>query len=96
MNTVVIPNYNGLFIYINIDYPMSYHDVNILRHSIIHQNWHWYFIHGNNCFEYLLGDPKYTGEAMLIMCKIRRQEIVPYVDHDVVWTFNKMHAGCKV
>jgi hypothetical protein len=38
MNNIVILDHHGLFIYIDIDYPGSYHDVTILRHSSVYKN----------------------------------------------------------
>jgi hypothetical protein len=38
MNNIVIMDRHGLFIYIDIDDPDSYHDVTILRHSNVYKN----------------------------------------------------------
>ncbi len=54
----------GLFIYINIGYPRSYHDVNILWHSNLYANWRNHFTHMDEYFEHLLGYPSYMGEKM--------------------------------
>ncbi len=67
MNNIVILTHHGLFIYINIGYPSSYHDVTILCHSNVYKNWHQYFTRGDDYFEYLLGDPSYMSEEMFIM-----------------------------
>ncbi len=47
------------------------------------------FHHGDDYFEYFLGDPMYMGEKMFIMCRIRKWELAPDVDHDAMRTFNK-------
>jgi hypothetical protein len=61
MNNVIL-DHHGLFIYIDISYHGSYHDVTILRHFSVYKNWRQYFIHGDDYFEYLLGDPSYMNE----------------------------------
>jgi hypothetical protein len=43
-----------------------------------------------------LGDLGYLGEDMFIMKRIRRCEIGPNVDQDVIRTYNKMNVGYKV
>jgi hypothetical protein len=53
-------------------------------------------LHGDEYFEYLLGDLGYLGEDMFIMKRIRRCEIGPNVDQDVIRTYNKMNVGYKV
>jgi hypothetical protein len=55
-----------------------------------------YLTHRDEYFEYLLGNMGYMGEEMFIMHMIRRQELPPNVDHDVVWAYKKMHARLKV
>jgi hypothetical protein len=57
----------GLFNYINIGYPRSYHDVPILWHSNLYANCRNLFTHMDKYFEYLLGYPSYMGERMFIM-----------------------------
>jgi len=49
-------------------------------------------LHGDEYFEYLLGDPSYLGEEMFIMRRIRRSEIGPNVDQHVIRTYNKIHG----
>jgi hypothetical protein len=56
MNNIIILNHHGLFIYIDIGYPSSYHDVNVLWHSIVYKNYCQHFTHGDDYFKYLLGD----------------------------------------
>jgi hypothetical protein len=38
MNNTVILDHRGLFIYMDIDYHGSYHNVTILRHSNVYKN----------------------------------------------------------
>jgi hypothetical protein len=67
--------------------------VNILQHSSIYQEWWQYFIHDNEYFEFLLGDPRYMGEEMFMMWRIGRHEIIPNANMDAVHAYNKMHAS---
>jgi hypothetical protein len=53
-------------------------------------------LHGDEYFEYLLGDNGYLGEQMFIMKRIRMLEIGPNVDQDVIKAYNKMHVGYRV
>jgi hypothetical protein len=96
MNNMIIVNHHKLFIYVNPSYPSSYHDVNILQHSSVYQNWHQYFTHGDEYFEYLLGDPGYMAKEMFIMRRIGQQEFALDINHDVLQTYNKMHVRFKV
>ncbi len=61
MYNTIICDHQGLFIYIDISYPRSYHDVSILRHSSIYNQ---LCTHGDDYYEYLLRDPSYMGEEM--------------------------------
>jgi hypothetical protein len=47
-------------------------------------------LHGDEYFEYLVGDYGYLSEEMFIMRKIGRHEIGPN-DQDVIKAYNKMH-----
>jgi hypothetical protein len=38
MNNIIILNHCEFFIYIDIGYPNSYYDVNILRHSNVYKD----------------------------------------------------------
>jgi len=96
MNNTIIMDHHGLFIYIDIGYHGSYHDVTILRHSSVYKNWHQYFTHGDDYFEYLLGDPCYINEEMFIMQRIRQWGLMSNVDHAAMQTYNKIHVSFKV
>jgi len=85
-----------LFIYLDLNYWSSYHDVNILWHLNVYQNWRQYFTHGDEYFEYLLRDPCYTGQEMFIMRRIRQQKFALDVTQDAMWAYNKMHARFRV
>jgi hypothetical protein len=67
MKNIVVLDHHGLFIYIDLGYGGSYHNVNILRHSTIYQEWRQYFTHWDDYFEYLLGDSRCLGEELFIM-----------------------------
>jgi len=47
-------------------------------------------LHGDEYFEYLVGDYGYLSEEMFIMRKIRRHDVGPN-DQDVIKAYNKMH-----
>jgi len=64
MKNTIILGHNGLFIYIDIGYHGFYHDVNILWHSGVYNNWCQFSTHVDVYFGYLLGDPSFTGEDM--------------------------------
>jgi hypothetical protein len=85
INTMVV-DHQGLFIYLDSRYLGSYHDVTILCQSELCQ----FFLHGDEYFEYLVGDYGYLSEEMFIMRKIGRHEIGPN-DQDVIKAYNKMH-----
>ncbi len=53
-------------------------------------------MHGDEYFEYLLGDLGYLGEDMFIMKRIGRCDIGFNVDQNAIRTYNKMHVGYKV
>jgi hypothetical protein len=95
-NNTVVVDHNGLFIYIDSGYPGNFHYVNTLRSSSLFKNWREFFVHIDEYFEYLLGDPGYVGEDMFIMRRIGSREL-PVPDDaqamDAIYQFNKMHAG---
>jgi len=78
MNNTIIWGHPGLFMYIDGGYYGYFHDMNILWHFLIY----YHFIHINDYFEYLLGDPRYMGEKMFIMHEIGQHKLTPNVDHD--------------
>jgi hypothetical protein len=96
MNNTIIVDHHKLFIYVDPGYLNSYHDVNILWHSSVYQNWHQHFTHGDEYFEYLLRNLGYMGQEMFIIWRIGQQEFALDANHDVVQTYNKMHVGFKV
>jgi hypothetical protein len=96
MNNTMVVDHWGLFIYLDFGYLGSYHDVTILRQYELHKNWRQFFLHGDEYFEYLLGNHGYLGEKMFIMKRIGRCEIGSNVNQDVIRAYNKMHARYKV
>ncbi len=54
------------------------------------------FLHGDEYFEYLLGDPGYLGEEMFIMRRIGRCQIRLNANQDAIRAYNKMHVGYRV
>ncbi len=65
MNNTMICDHQGLFIYININYLGSYHDVNILQHLSIYNQW---CTHGDDYFKYLFMDSSQMGEGIVLLC----------------------------
>ncbi len=92
---IIIDN-QGLFIYINIGYPRSYHDVTILWHSNLYANWHNHFTHMDEYFEHLVGYPSYMGEKMFIMWLIGQHELILNTDLGTMKAYNKMHVRYRV
>ncbi len=84
-----------MLIYLDFGYPISYHDVIILRKSKLYQNWHQFFVHDDDYFKYLLRDLDYLGEEMFItgigMC-----EVGPNVDPNAIRAYNIMHVGYRM
>lgn len=96
LNNTVIVDHNGLFIHMDLGFPGSFHDVNILRNSEFHKNWRDFFTVRDDYFEYLLGDPGYVGEEQYIMRRIGRLEIRENADLSAVTAYNKMHSGFRI
>ncbi len=51
------------------------------------------FFHIDEYFQYLLGDPSYSGKEMFVMCYIGRLDLAPRIHMDVIEVYNKMHQG---
>lgn len=91
MNNIVSLNHRGFFIYIDLDYPKSYHDVNkswhkcILILAKIFHTWKW-------LFWIFFGDLLYMGGNMFIIHMITQWELALNANHVAMWTFTKMHA----
>lgn len=84
MNNIVVIDHDGLFIHVDTSFPGSYHDVNVLRHSPIYQDWQNRFVHSDDYQQYLLGDPGYIGEEMFIMRRLDDREMTEGADVRVV------------
>lgn len=96
MNNTVMVSHNGLIKDIDLGHPGSFHDVLLLQHLELYQNWRRHFTHSDEYLEYVLGDPGYQGENMFIMKCIGCLELPPDIDDLVLNAFNKMHAGFRV
>jgi hypothetical protein len=96
MNNTVVVDHDGLFIYVDPGYPGSFHDVTILRHSELYENWRTFFTHSNDVTEYLLGDPGYSGADMFIMRRIGVHEVSPNTAGTALHAFNLMHSGRRI
>jgi hypothetical protein len=89
MNNIVVVDHHGLFIYLDLK---SFHDINILRQLNMHTNWRQHFVHTNEYFEYLLGNPMYMGEDMFVMQCIGRHKLAFGINLAIIVAYNKMHA----
>jgi len=96
VNNTVVVDHDGLFIYVDPEYPGSFHDINCLRRSELYQNWRDHFHHDDDYFEYVLGDPGYAGEEMFIMHRIRPRVAQPDDSIEAIDAFNAVHAGLRV
>lgn len=92
MNIIVVMDHYGLFIYIDLKYSKSYHDIIIFHLSNIHKIWLHLFFHTNEYFEYLLDDLGYMGKETFVMHRIRKCEFIPKTNLDVIKVFKKVHA----
>jgi hypothetical protein len=70
MKSIIILDHHGLLTYIHFNYLGFYHNVNIQQHPNVYKDWFQYFMPRDEYFE-LLGDLRYMGEEMFIICKIR-------------------------
>lgn len=86
-NTVVISN-KGSFLHLVLEFPSLFHDVTILRNANLYKRWCDHFIHMEEYFKYLLGDPKYQGENMFIIWRIGQAERPPDIDEDALTFYN--------
>mgnify|MGYP003497486631 FL=1 len=57
MNSTVIVDHDGMFIYVDPEYPGSFYDITIIRQSELHKNCRDYLTHNDELVEYFLGDP---------------------------------------
>jgi L-rhamnose isomerase len=96
MNIVVVVDHQGSIIYLDFWYIGLYPDVTILRTFELHKNQHYFFVHDDENFEYLLGDSSYLGEKTFILKRIGRCKINLNVDRDVINAYNKMHLKYKM
>lgn len=62
-----LSDHNGLFVFVDGEYPKSYHDVMILKNLVVEQNWRWLFTNIDDYCEYVLGDQSYIGLEKYIM-----------------------------
>ncbi len=94
MNNMV--DHCGLFIYMNVGYPSSFHNVTIMCESNVYKNWCQFFMHIDEYFEYLLKDPGYLDEEMFVMFQLGKLKFVHGHDQNVINAYNKMHVGYRV
>jgi DDE superfamily endonuclease len=98
-NNTVVVDHDGLFIFVDPGYAGSFHDVNCLRHSILHNEWRERLTRSNldDAGEYLLGDPGYVGVEMYILRRVHRRELPTDPNAAAVAeAFNRRHAAERV
>ena len=98
INNIVVVDHHGLFIYVDLAYPDSFHDVSCLQACNMYGAWRDYFAHdnANQYFEYVLGDSGYVRTEMFILRRIQDQEMGADIAQPVVDAWNKMHAGYRI
>jgi hypothetical protein len=82
MNNLVVVDHYGLFIYLDLGYLRSYHDVNIFCQLNIHKSWCQCFVPTYEYFKGLLGYLGYMSEEIFVMRHIGRCELARgiYID----------------
>jgi hypothetical protein len=84
MNNTIVVDHFGQFIYLDLGYLRSYHDVNIFCQLNIHKSWCQYFVHTYVYFKDLLGYLGYMSEKMFVMCYIGWCELEPRIYIDAI------------
>lgn len=56
MNSTILIDHHGLFIFVDPGYPGSFHDVTILKNSMVEAYWRQLFTHTDEYSEFVLGD----------------------------------------
>lgn len=72
MHIIVAVSYNDLFIHLDLDLPMSFHDIKIFHHLNLYKHTHVHFTHDDDYTEYFFGDPAYIGKNMFIMQRLSK------------------------
>jgi hypothetical protein len=96
MNSTVVIDHDGPIIFVDPGYPGSFHDVTVLRNSVLHANWRNYFSHTDETIEYVLGDPGYSGSDMFIMRRVGVHEIPLGANAGAIHAYNATHAGRRI
>lgn len=68
MNNIVLIDHHGLFIFVDVGYSGSFHDVTILKNSWVENNWRQLFTNRDEYCEFVQGDQGYIGVKKYIMC----------------------------
>lgn len=96
MNSTIVVSHEGLFLYVNLGYLGSYHNVSILQHSFLYKNWRTNFEHGDENFQYLLRDLGYMSVKISILHSIEVNACSSDVPRNAIDAFNKMHANSMI
>lgn len=74
----------------DLGFPISFHDVTILRNSDLYITWRDHFIHNEEYFEEI------QGENMFIMRGLGQVEHASNMDEGELTAYNKMHTRFRV
>jgi hypothetical protein len=88
---MVIVDHCGLFIYLNVGYPSSFHNVTIMCESNLYK-----IVHIDEYFEYLPKDLGYLDGEMFVMFQLGKLKLAHGHDQNVINAYNKMHVGYRV
>lgn len=75
MNSTILVDHHGLFIFVDAGYPRLFHDVMILKNSMVKRNWRTLFSNTNEYSEYVLGDHGYIGLENYIIQGLSKVEM---------------------
>ncbi len=95
MNNTMVIDHHGLFIYLDLKYPCSFHNVSIMCEFELYKKWCQFFVHTNEYFEQLLGNPCYWVKEVHYALAWEVQ-LAHGHDLDAIIVFNKMHVGYRV
>lgn len=95
MNNTALVDHIGVFMFVEVGYPWSYHDVTICK--IVKRNWKQLFTNHDDYYQYVQGDQGYTSLEKYIMRSLSKvvMRAMNLLD-GLVKIFNKMQCKYKV
>jgi hypothetical protein len=95
-NNVIVIDHDGLFIFVQVGFAGSFHDVRCFLLTDLFSYWRRYFQNENRDIveEDLLGDSGYMGADMFILRRVDNREAD--AANPVIRAFNKRHAVIRV